>query len=274
VIEIVRVAGLVTVQDLGRRGYAHLGVGCSGAADRAALRMANRLVGNDAGAAALEVTLGGLSLVARTALTVALTGAPSLSRLGWGAAVTIAAGTEVTLDPPATGLRSYLAVRGGVAVAPVLGSRSTDTLGGVGPDPLRPGDLLPVGAAPAGAISGEPAAPPPAPGPVRVIPGPRADWFEPGAVAALTGVAWQVRPDSNRVGLRLSGPVLARARPGELPTEPTLPGAIQVPPDGQPIVLGPDAPVTGGYPVIAVVADVGLDALAQVRPGDLVRFTT
>ena len=107
--------------------------------------------------------------------------------------------------------------------------------------------------------------------------GPRADWFTPAALAQLVGACWLVRPDSNRIGIRLAGPVLRR-RPGaelsaaELPSEPTLPGAVQVPPDGQPIVLGPDAPVTGGYPVIAVVCSVDLDLLAQLRPGERVSF--
>jgi biotin-dependent carboxylase-like uncharacterized protein len=167
------------------------------------------------------------------------------------------------------GVRSYLAVRGGVTVPPVLGSRSTDTLSGIGPAPLRAGDRIPVGTS-GGDVVGASAA---EPAPRTVLPvrlGPRDDWFTPAARAALLAATWTVRPESDRVGVRLDGPVLARARPGELPSEPTLPGAVQVPPDGRPIVFGPDAPVTGGYPVIAVVTD--LDPAAQLRPGASVRF--
>jgi allophanate hydrolase subunit 2 len=159
-------------------------------------------------------------------------------------------------------------VRGGIAVAQVLGSRSTDTLSGLGPPALQAGDVLPIGA-PAAAVSGSAAAPPPADGALTVRFGPRDDWFTDAARALFTTAAWTVRADCDRIGIRLDGPPLARARGGELPSEPTLPGAVQVPPDG-PIVLGPDAPVTGGYPVLAVVLD--LAPAAQLRPGDTVRF--
>ncbi len=271
-IEVLATGGPATIQDLGRPGYAHLGVGRSGAADRAALRLANRLVGNAAGAAGVEITLGGFAFVAIRPVTVALTGAVVAGRLGWGAAVSLAAGERVTLGRPAAGLRSYLAVRGGVAVEPVLGSRSTDTLGGLGPPPLRTGDRLPAGEDIAEAISGAVATPAPASRSVTVIPGPREDWFDPAAIEKLTAAAWRVGADADRVGLRLDGPRPARRRDGELATEGTRPGAIQVPPDGRPIILGPDAPVTGGYPVIAVVADADLDAVGQLGPGDEVRL--
>jgi allophanate hydrolase subunit 2 len=160
-------------------------------------------------------------------------------------------------------------VRGGLAVAPVLGSCSTDTLSGLGPAPLRSGDVLSVGTA-TGPVSGASAA---GSAPGRLLPirfGPRADWFTDAARQLLETAVWTVRPDSDRVGVRLAGPALERARPGELPSEPTLPGALQVPGDGRPILFGPDAPVTGGYPVLAVVLDLG--PAAQLRPGDEVRF--
>jgi biotin-dependent carboxylase-like uncharacterized protein len=172
-------------------------------------------------------------------------------------------------------LRSYLAVRGGVAVEPVLGSRSTDSLSGLGPEPLRAGTLLPVG------DTGElppihvDQAPPPGrrAGVLRVLPGPRDDWFAPGALEALCGRPYVVSQDSNRVGVRLHGPELVRAREGELPSEGMVTGAVQVPPSGQPIVFLADHPPTGGYPVIAVVLTADLPVAAQLRPGDPVRFT-
>jgi len=268
VIEILATGPLATVQDLGRESLAALGVPRSGAFDRGSLRLANRLVGNTEDAAAVEVTLGGLAVRLHDAATVALTGA-ACGGLAWSAAVSLPAATTITLAPPRTGLRSYLAVRGGLTVDPVLGSRSTDTLSGLGPDPLRPGDRIDVGTA-SSPVVGETGATDMRLRPLRVDPGPRTDWFAGDPLADLVRARWTVRGDSDRVGVRLDGPALVRTHDGELPSEPTLPGALQVPPDGRPIVLGPDGPVTGGYPVVGVVRD--LDALAQLRPGDPVRF--
>jgi biotin-dependent carboxylase-like uncharacterized protein len=270
-IEILSTGALATVQDCGRAGYAELGVAPSGALDRAALRSANRLVGNPPGAAGLEITLGGFAFLAHDAATIAVTGA-ACSGLDRGVPVSLAAGSVVRLGAPVAGLRSYLAVRGAFAATPVLGSCSTDTLSGLGPAPLRRGDRLPVGPEPVDQVSGATVAPAHRPATLRVIPGPRADWFAPSALDVLGRSAWTVRPDSDRIGVRLDGPLLERLRAGELPSEPTLPGALQVPPDGRPILLGPDAPVTGGYPVIAVVCDADLDGAAQLRPGDRIRF--
>jgi biotin-dependent carboxylase-like uncharacterized protein len=272
VIEVLRVGGLATVQDLGRPGYAHLGVGRSGAADRGALRLANRLVGNRAGAAAIEITLGNISFLAHHAATVALTGAAAPATLDWGTAVTVGPGTVIELGRPVAGLRCYLAVRGGFDAAPVLGSRSTDALSGLGPPPLRPSTRLGIGAEAQSQVAGEIAVPRPRPSALRLIAGPRADWFGDDALSVLTASSWTVRSDSNRIGIRLDGPALTRRLRGELATEATVPGALQVPPDGRPILLGPDAPVTGGYPVIAVVRDEDLDATGQLRPGDELRF--
>jgi biotin-dependent carboxylase-like uncharacterized protein len=269
-IEVLAPGPLATVQDLGRDGYAALGVARSGAFDRAALRLANRLVGNPDGHAAIELTLGGLAVRFPEPVTVAFTGAFCAGAPDWGIAVTLAAGTTLRLAAPAHGLRSYLAVRGGIDVPPVLGSRSSDTLSGIGPAPLRAGDRLPVGS-PTGPVVGAGAAEPVRPPVLAVRFGPRDDWFTDAAKAALVAEAWAVRPESDRIGIRLAGPSLERARSGELASEPTLPGAVQVPPDGRPIVFGPDAPVTGGYPVIAVVTN--LDRAAQLRPGDTVRFS-
>ena len=273
VLEVLAPGPLTTVQDGGRAGYARLGVPRSGAFDRSALRAANRLVGNPPDAAALEVTLGGLQLRLHHALTLAITGAPCTG-LDHGVAVTLPAGAVVRLDTPRAGLRSYLAVRGAIALSAVLGSRSTDTLSGLGPAPLRAGDRLAVGPEPPAPVDGSLVPAPALPRRLRVVLGPRADWFAPDAPTALTRTGWTVRPDSDRIGVRLDGPPLRRIRAGELPSEPTLPGALQVPPDGRPILLGPDAPVTGGYPVIAVLRTAELSAAAQLRPGDRVRFVT
>jgi biotin-dependent carboxylase-like uncharacterized protein len=270
VIEILAPGPLTTVQDLGRPGYAALGVPRSGAFDRAALALANRLVGNPENAAGLEITFGGLQLRCLAALTLAFTGAACAGAPDWGTAVSLPTGTVVRLASPARGLRSYLAVRGGLDVPLVLGSRSTDLLSGLGPAPVAAGDRLPVGSAASGPVSGATALAWNPSGELAIRFGPRADWFSTAAAAALTTVRWRVRAESDRIGLRLDGPPLERRRTGELPSEPALPGAVQVPPDGRPIVFGPDAPVTGGYPVIAVVLDPG--AAAQLRPGDPVRF--
>jgi biotin-dependent carboxylase-like uncharacterized protein len=273
VIEVLDPGPFATVQDGGRPGYAALGVPRSGAFDRAALRLANRLVGNVPDAPTLEITLGGLVLRCHHAATVALTGAPCPG-LDWGSAVSVASGTVIRLGTPPVGLRSYLALRGGLVAARELGSCSTDTLSGLGPTPLGRGALLDVGAQHAGSISGVSAPNQPPRRRLRISLGPREDWFTAAAHTALTSTEWIVRPDSNRIGVRLDGPALQRVRSGELASEPTLPGAVQVPPDGRPILFGPDAPVTGGYPVIGVVAEAELDAAAQLRPGDRVGFTS
>lgn len=272
-LEVVAPGPFACVQDRGRLGYVELGVARSGAFDRAAHDLANRLVGNSPDAATIECTLGGLVVRLHGAATLAVTGAP-VHGIDHATAVTLPAGSLVRLGTARTGVRSYVAVRGGIDVAPVLGSRSRDTLGDIGPAALRAGDLLPVGASPGGGLpvsevaTGWPHLAPRLP----VVLGPREDWFTPAAVQLLVAAAWQVRADSDRIGVRLDGPRLARSGTGELPSEPTLPGAIQVPPDGRPIVLGPDAPVTGGYPVIAVLRRRYLDDIAQLRPGDPVQF--
>lgn len=268
-IEIVTHSGSATLQDLGRPGFAALGVPRSGAFDREALRLANRLVGNPEGAVGIEVTLGGVELRLDRAATIACTGAVCAG-VDWGAAVSLPTGSSVRLAPPRTGLRSYLAVRGGFDVEHVLGSASTDTLSGLGPAPLRAGDRLAIGAQPNKAVSGSAASGRPGGRALTVRFGPRDDWFTETACQTLLGMPWRVRSECDRVGVRLDGPPLERVRPGELPSEPVLPGALQVPGDGRPILFGPDAPITGGYPVIAVVTD--LDRAAQLRPGDEVRF--
>jgi KipI family sensor histidine kinase inhibitor len=290
VIEVVRPGPLATVQDLGRPGFGHLGVPRAGAADQASLRLANRLVGNPDGAAGLELTLGRAALFFHRAARVALTGAPAAVTVTGpdgseqagaepAAMFEVPAGGTVRVGAPAAGLRSYLAVRGGIDVPPVLGSRSADLLSGLGPPPLRAGDLLPVGA-PGPAAAARPADGPRAavlpaagqPAELRVIPGPRDDWFAAGALDLLCGGTYVVTTSSDRTGLRLDGPALPRAHGDELPSEGVVTGALQVPPGGRPILLLADHPVTGGYPVIAVVASADIGLAGQLRPGAKIRF--
>lgn len=276
---IVRtVGGPVLVQDRGRPGHAAIGVGASGAADVASYDLGNRLLGNAPGAASLEVTLGGLEVEATATVWVCVTGAPvTLSVDGraepTGAVIALQAAQRLALGTPPSGLRSYLAVRGGVDVPLLLGSRSRDTLAGLGPGPLREGDRLLVGAATAEDISVD-AVPPRSydePAVLDVVPGPRADWVADPDV--LTDSVWTVAPASDRVGIRLTGARLRPAHPDrQLPSEGATRGAIQVPPDGEPVVFGPDHPVTGGYPVVGVVVEKDTDRLAQLRPGEPVRF--
>lgn len=279
VLYVVRAGALTTVQDLGRPGHAHLGVPRSGALDGPALRLANRLVGNAPGAACLETTVNGCAVRPSHALVVAVTGAACAVRVdgrpaAWGAPVRVPGGSVLEVGAAALGLRSYLGVSGGVAVRPVLGSRSTDLLSGLGPAPLAEGDALPVGAATgrSGAADVLPCA---GPGPELVLPlahGPRDDWFTPAAFSTLMGAGYTVSPASNRIGLRTLGPALRRSREGELPSEGMVLGAVQVPPDGRPVVFLADHPTTGGYPVIGVVPETSLPAAAQSPPGTPIRF--
>lgn len=273
-------AGLQTlIQDAGRPGFGASGVGRSGAFDRAAHRQANLLVGNSVGAPALEVLGGGLHLRASREHVLAVTGAVGRILVDGhpvehGRSFAVPADRSVEIQSFEVGLRAVVAVAGGISADEVLGSCSTDTLSGIGPAPVAAGAKLgcgfPSGAPPDGLdvpaliASGSTS--------VDVVLGPRNDWFTPDAVARLLASPWTVSPTSNRIGIRLEGPQLARSRDGELPSEPCVFGSIQVTSGGLPVVLGPDHPVTGGYPVIAVVVDRHLDRLAQLRPGETLRF--
>lgn len=276
-VEVVEAGLLTTVQDLGRPGHAHLGVPRSGVMAPAAAALANRLVGNPAAAALLEVTLTGVGLRFLRSCVVAVTGAEcELSVAGRARALRqpqhVRAGEILRLGQARTGLRSYLAVAGGIDVPCVLGSRSTDTLSGLGPAPLAAGDVLRVGE-PAGQVRwGEPAPETLGGTVLRLHPGPRLDWLTPQARDLLAGAEYRVDSGSNRIGLRLAGPRLAWAVSQELPSEGAVRGAVQVPPDGHPVVFGADHPTTGGYPVVAVVEAADLDVAAQLRPGEAVRL--
>lgn len=276
---VVRAGALTTVQDLGRPGHAHLGVPRAGALDAPAHRLANRLAGNPESAATLETTLTGCAVRVRTATTVAVTGAPCPVTVDgrpapWGAPVRVPAGAVLDAGPATHGLRSYLAFAGGVATEPVLGSRAADLLSGLGPDPLTEGAVLPLGPA-----HGPPATADavPHPGPVAelllpFLPGPRDDWFTDAGLRTLVTGRFRVSPAGNRIGLHTEGPALERARAGELPSEGMPLGALQVPPNGLPVLFLHDHPTTGGYPVIGVVPERFLAPAAQAVPGTAVRF--
>lgn len=286
----VRSPGLQTLfQDLGRQGQAGQGVSASGAMDQAACKVANRLVGNGAGSACLETVNGGLQLRSQGDTVVAVTGADvpititAADGARWLATrycpLALADGDTLGLGEPVSGTRCYVAVRGGFAVAPVLGSCATDTLARVGPAPLVVGDVLAVRPVQGAGVVGAPEDPPPGLPTVHedvtldVVLGPRTDWFTPEAVELLRSQRWQVSPQSNRVGIRLAGELpLARAVVGELPSEGTSLGAIQVPPSGQPVLFLADHPLTGGYPVIGAVAPHHLDRAGQIPVNAWVRF--
>lgn len=279
-LEILKTGPLALVEDLGRPGLAHMGVSRSGAADRRAHTLANRLVANPNDRATIEVTFGGFSARVRGGdVAIAVTGAdadPSVNGIPFGTNSIHYAhdGEVVSLGAPHTGLRSYVAVRGGISIDPVLGSRSYDVMSAIGPRPLQPGDVLAIGEhtaefpeldqAPVAAIAADQLE-------LLIVPGPRDDWFiDPDA---LVHTEWVVTNRSDRVGMRLTGrPLQYRWPDRQLPSEGATRGAIQVPPNGLPVILGPDHPVTGGYPVIGVVADKDIDKVAQVRPGQHVRM--
>ena len=279
-LEILRTGPFAVIEDLGRAGLAHLGVGRSGAADRRSHKLANRLVANPDDRATLEVTLGGLCARVRGGdVAIAVTGAdtdPTVNgiKFGTNSIHHVRDGQVISLGAPRAGLRTYLAVRGGICVEPVLGSRSYDVMSAIGPAPVRTGDQLPIGAhtndypeldqAPVAAITGDAVE-------LSVMPGPRDDWFA--DPDALVHTDWAASDRSDRVGMRLTGrPLQYRYPDRQLPSEGTTRGAIQVPPNGLPVILGPDHPITGGYPVVGVVIDQDIDKLAQVRPGQQVRL--
>ena len=277
-------------QDLGRFGQTGQGVSASGALDRGAFNAVNRVVGNPAGTPALELTLGGFSFESNARAVIGLAGAscPVTVRDAAGRDREFAAyqpialepGDTVTIGHPKTGMRAYLAVRGGFDVAPVLGSAATDTLAVVGPEPVVSGTVLALKNDSKGltSVSSDeiPAVDLPSAGDVvtlDVVLGPRTDWFTQKGIETLTGQLWQVTPQSSRVGIRLAGEVpLERRDSAELPSEGTATGAIQVPHSGQPVLFLADHPLTGGYPVIGAVAEYHLDLAGQVPINAKIRF--
>ena len=280
-VTVESVGVLALLQDRGRRGLAHLGVGESGAADRMSYELANRLVGNQPGAACIEATLGRMALTVDAPALIAVTGAPVAITCGGrghgpNTAFAARAGECIALGPATAGLRTYVSVRGGLLGREVLGSMSWDTMAQLGTPPLRAADALLVGTA----VSYWPAtdfAPVAAPFSTSLtlplLLGPRDDWFCDEALALLGSREFTVTPDSDRVGIRLDGPDLPRRRRGELASEGVVLGALQVPTRGRPTLFLADRPVTGGYPVIGVVPERAVNLAAQAVPGTRVRFT-
>lgn len=284
---VVEKPGLrTTMQDAGRAGWAHLGVPRSGAVDALSRRLANGLVNNDDHAAVLETTLSGPALRFGDDCVVAVTGAPCPVHIDdepavFGTSLLVRAGQLLRIGRAAIGLHTYVATAGGFGAELVLGSRSTDTLSGLGPPPLAAGDRLFTELAING---GQPAVGGLADAgllrfvldggrrPVRVLPGPGAEWMTREAAELLYSSDFVVARASDRVGVRLEGPILRRSREGEADTEGMVSGALQLPGDGAPIVLLADHAVTGGYPVVGVVATVDLPLVAQARPGTPLRF--
>lgn len=301
---LIRKPGLfTTVQDLGRRGFADAGVPPSGAMDEGSFRAANRLVGNDDSAAGIEFTLVGPEIVFEHDAVVALTGAEFARHLepvvvegrsasawkvpGWldgrdapmNGAFRIPAGTCLVLGQTREGARGYLAIRGGIDVPMVLGSRSTTVAarwGGHRGRTFLAKDRIPVGA-------GHPHAPlrryPPelrekrgSEATLRVLPGPMDEALPPSAREMFFKTVWRVSTTSDRTGVRLEGAAIERCGFADVPPRGTLPGTIQIPGDGRPILLGPDRPVTGGYAQAGVIITADLGRLAQLKPGDEVRF--
>jgi len=288
-VRVVTPGLFTTVQDGGRWGWQAVGVAVAGAMDARALRLANALAGNHASAAALEVTLAGPELEFEDARKIAICGAAFAVRAGGAdhetpAVLDMSPGDRLWFGARRRGGRAYVAVRGGIDVPTVFGSRSTHVqsrLGGFHGRALSPGDVLPLGDPEQAHMGRRRAWHPSAilpplvlPGDssrLRVLPGPHIDLFEPGTLDRIQSTAFVVGGDSDRMGCRLDGPRLA-ALGGEWLSRPTVAGDIQVPPGGQPIVLLADRQSTGGYPVLATVisADVGL--AGQLVPGDHVTF--
>ncbi len=286
-ISILKPAVQTTVQDLGRPGLRHLGVGRSGAMDLLSLTIGNYLVGNAAGAAALELCIPPARIRLDADRAISLTGADCSARLDGvpidvGRRVVVAAGQVLDLQAARSGIRAYLCIAGGIDVPEVLGSRSTDlqaAFGGLDGRPLRRGDVLMI------------SSPTSAPAPltqdvrasasvllpqmrrlIRVLPGPEFDGFAAEARDDLFKASWKLCSQSNRMGYRLEGPTLVRQDTAELKSRAVFPGLIQVPAGGAPIVLMSDAQATGGYPGIGCVIAADQWQLAQVAPGMSIQF--
>lgn len=308
-IDVLRAGIFSSVQDLGRTGLRHLGVAKAGGLDALAVEVGNRLVGNAPQAATIELTVGPAAFRFTQPTRIAVTGAQFSATLSGEPVYTwwslpVRAGQELVLQGPVRGMRGYLCVRGGIDVMPVLGSRSTDLaarFGGLGGRKLRDGDRLPIGAlaarqgratdidAPAFGVKapqwcrfadvphepvrrGKHVAGAERAAVIRVLRGPEYDAFDEDARTAFWSDEWSVTPHSNRMGYRLAGRALTLERNLDMLSHAVLPGTIQVPGSGQPIVLMGDAQTTGGYPRIGVVIAADLWKLAQVRLGEAVRF--
>lgn len=283
-LTILRPGLLTTVQDLGRAGHQHMGVPAGGAMDDVALRLANLLVGNDPGLAALETTLQGPALRFEGETVIAVTGADQSPTLDgkplppWRA-VRVRAGGELAFGAPRSGCRAYLAVAGGIDVPRVLGARATylpARIGGLEGRALRAGDELAIGETPVRSRTRglHVDVVPRYEGTLRLVPSGQFASLQPNARTRFLHEEFRVERRSDRMGVRMEGPVLGFREPMELLSGGVAHGTVQLPPDGQPIVLAADRQTTGGYPRLGEVCTVDLPSLAQLRPGDTVRFTT
>ncbi|MFZ1974340.1 MAG: biotin-dependent carboxyltransferase family protein [Candidatus Acidiferrales bacterium] len=283
----VQAPGLqTTVQDLGREGFGPIGVSPSGAADPISLRLGNRLVANDEGAAGLEMMLLGGTFVFPEGAIVALTGSDfgatlDDSHIEVGTSVEVQPGQALRMGPTNSGARCYLCVQGGIAVAPFLGSASTDILSGLGGfegRPLRKGDVMRIGSSTKTEPFHKRTIAPQASQHLfdrkvlRVTPGPQVDWFPESSLRSFYGGAYRVGEQSNRMGLRLEGATVAQRGASSMITEGVSLGAIQVPLGGSPIILFVEQQTTGGYPKIANVIAADLHRVGQLRPRDEIRF--
>jgi len=280
-ITVVKPGSLTTVQDLGRHGFGHLGIAPCGAMDPLALRAANLLVGNDEAAAGLEITLLGPTLSFSTDAIIALTGSRFDADVDDRpfeplASVRVEAGSSLRIGASREGARCWLAIRGGIDVPAVLGSRATHlaaAFGGVKGRALRAGDVLPIGAGVDGPMRRMDPLEPYSTSPVlRFVPGPQAEAFDGEPHRRFRSQSFPVSARSDRTGVRLEGDPLAHRAAADLLPEGLVAGAVQVPADGHPIVLGVDRPATGGYVKIATVISADLGRLAAAKPGDRVRF--
>jgi antagonist of KipI len=295
-VQVLRPGLLTTVQDHGRHGMQHLGLCPGGAMDAVALTLANALVGNPPEEAALEVTVIGPELLFEHDTLVAVCGAEFQGSFPHNRPVLVPAGSRYNVGRAVRGARSYLAVAGGFAIAPVLGSRSTylpGRFGGLGGRALRHGDVLPLSSRSAeisrkrwsllknttnGSVrwSAPPLTlPDREPIVVHVIDGQHSEMFDTASQRAFFDAVWRITPDSNRMGFRLAGPVLSRAKGAagdEILSGPTCLGTVQVPANGTPIALMADHQTTGGYPQIAAIVSADVPRLAQMAPGQTVHF--
>lgn len=287
--EVITPGTLSLFQDEGRKGFAHLGVPGSGFFDRASATLANRSVGNIESAPVIESLLGELTITALKAATVIVTGAPvtiDIHSRGGGyrqehshRLIDLTAGDTLRIGRPTSGLRTYFAVRGGFHCEPVLGSCSHDTMSSIGPRPLQSGDILLARSNPS-QVHNVREVPPhliSEHANLMVIPGPRQEWFTAESIRYFYSVSFEVTTDINRIGVRLHSPHAinrtTERKHKELPSEGMMKGAIQIPPNGQPVIFGPDHPTTGGYPVIGVLTRASLDTVAQLPPGSAIKFS-
>lgn len=279
-LKVLETGPQATFQDLGRTGYSGLGVSPSGAFDRGAARRANRMLGNDENSAVIEILFGGFEVVAENPVRIVFTGTDAdvfvdKRRMRTNTVLDIQKGQTVRLEI-GTGLRAYLAISGGFAVEPVLGSVATDTLSGIGPDPITSGTSLPTNAKNSTAELPQTKHLPTQFVPkshevLDIVLGPRQDWFA--ETAELFNQTFQISSDSDRIGVNLiASRPLQRAYDGELASEGAMRGALQIPPSGHPVAFGTDHPITGGYPVIGVLTSESVDKMAQLSPGTIVTF--